>query len=653
MRGVFPVLVSFFLSTTASAQQNDPAAAFGARESIEQISLSPDGTKIAYIAPSKGQASQLFTVDLNANGRTSVALTSSGRPDRLGRCGWISNTRLACNVYGVISDNQDRSYMSRVFAVDADGKNLKMLSNRQSGSANYMAYSGGGVLEALKGDGSRVLMARTFVPEEKAGTLINKTQEGFGVDAVDSETLRATRVVKPIADAVEFLSDGQGQVRIMGLGDYRAGYNTGIIKYRYRPIGSDSWTPLSDYDFQNYIGFNPANIEVATNSVLGFEKLDGRTAVYRVKLDGSGEKSLVFKHDQVDVDQIATIGRSRRPVGISYATDRRYISYFDKDLEALRAKLEKALPNIDQVSFLDSSEDESVLLLMASSDTVPGDYYLLDRRTNKLRPLFAARPELEGYRLASVKSVEVTAADGTKVPAYLTLPPGSTGRNLPALVMPHGGPSARDEWGFDWLAQYFANQGYAVLQPNYRGSWGYGDEWFQQNGFRSWKTAIGDVTDSGRWLVAQGIADPKKLAIFGWSYGGYAALQAGVTAPDLFKAIVAVAPVTDLAQLKLEAVGYSNRRLLEEEIGSGPHLKEGSPAQNAGLISAPVLIVHGLNDVNVNINQSRLMVDRLKDAGRPPEYMEVPELDHYMEDSAIRRAMLSRSSAFLAKALGR
>ena len=238
-------------------------------------------------------------------------------------------------------------------------------------------------------------MARTFVPEEKAGTLINKTQEGFGVDAVDSVTLRATRVVKPIADAVEFLSDGQGQVRIMGLGDYRAGYNTGITKYRYRPIGSDSWAPLSDYDFQNYIGFNPANIEVATNSVLGFEKLDGRTAVYRVKLDGSGEKSLVFKHDQVDVDQIATIGRSRRPVGISYATDRRYISYFDKDLEVLRAKLEKALPNIDQVSFLDSSEDESVLLLMASSDTVPGDYYLLDQKTNKLRPLFAARPELE------------------------------------------------------------------------------------------------------------------------------------------------------------------------------------------------------------------------------------------------------------------
>lgn len=169
MRGVFFVLVSFILSTSASAQQNDPAAAFGARESIEQISLSPDGTKIAYIAPSKGQSSQLFTIDLNGDGKTFVALSSSGKPDRLGRCSWISNTRLACNVYGVISDNQDRSYMSRVFAVDADGKNLKMLSNRQTGTANYMAYSGGGVLEALKGDGNRVLMARIYVQRKRPG----------------------------------------------------------------------------------------------------------------------------------------------------------------------------------------------------------------------------------------------------------------------------------------------------------------------------------------------------------------------------------------------------------------------------------------------------------------------------------------------------
>ncbi|RRB42952.1 alpha/beta hydrolase family protein, partial [Escherichia coli] len=106
-----------------------------------------------------------------------------------------------------------------------------------------------------------------------------------------------------------------------------------------------------------------------------------------------------------------------------------------------------------------------------------------------------------------------TAADGTQIPAYLTLPPGSTGKNLPTIVMPHGGPEARDEWNFDWLSQFFANRGYAVLQPHYRGSTGYGIAWFKENGFKSWRTAIGDVNDSGRWLIKQGIADPAKLAI--------------------------------------------------------------------------------------------------------------------------------------------
>ncbi|MEI9851159.1 MAG: alpha/beta fold hydrolase [Sphingomonas sp.] len=119
--------------------------------------------------------------------------------------------------------------------------------------------------------------------------------------------------------------------------------------------------------------------------------------------------------------------------------------------------------------------------------------------------------------------------------------------------MPHGGPGARDEWGFDWLAQFFAARGYAVLQPNFRGSAGYGEDWFLENGFKSWRTAIGDVNDGGRWLVGQGIAAPAKLAIVGWSYGGYAALQSAVLDPELFKAIVAIAPVTDLGALKEES----------------------------------------------------------------------------------------------------
>lgn len=173
--------------------------------------------------------------------------------------------------------------------------------------------------------------------------------------------------------------------------------------------------------------------------------------------------------------------------------------------------------------------------------------------------------------------------------------------------MPHGGPSARDEWGFDWMAQFFAARGYAVLQPNYRGSAGYGDAWFQENGFRSWNVAIGDVIDGGRWLVKEGIADPHQLAIFGWSYGGYAALQSAVVDPTLFKAVVAIAPVSDLNALKEEHRHWRDWELVSEFIGNGPHTREGSPVEQAGRIHVPVLLFHGELDSNVGVQQSRTM----------------------------------------------
>ena len=217
--------------------------------------------------------------------------------------------------------------------------------------------------------------------------------------------------------------------------------------------------------------------------------------------------------------------------------------------------------------------------------------------------------------------------------------------------MPHGGPSARDEWGFDWLAQFFAARGYAVLQPNFRGSSGYGDSWFQENGFRSWKTAIGDVDDGGRWLIKEGIADPKRLAIVGWSYGGYAALQSPVLAPDLFKAIVAIAPVTDLSTLREEHRNFQDFRLVDTFIGRGDHVKEGSPAQNVAAIKAPVLLFHADQDRNVGIGESRMMASRLRNAGKQVELVEYKGLDHQIDDSDARIAMLDKADSFLRKTL--
>jgi dipeptidyl aminopeptidase/acylaminoacyl peptidase len=218
--------------------------------------------------------------------------------------------------------------------------------------------------------------------------------------------------------------------------------------------------------------------------------------------------------------------------------------------------------------------------------------------------------------------------------------------------MPHGGPGARDEWGFDWLAQYFAARGFAVLQPNFRGSSGYGSAWYQKNGFQSWRVAIGDVNDAGRWLVGEGIANPSKLGIVGWSYGGYAALQSSVLDPQLYKAIVAIAPVTDLEKLRTQYTNYASYPIIDKFIGHGPHIREGSPAQNPETIRAPVLLFHGTVDGNVNVDQSRLMNERLRAAGKQVTLVEFPGLNHGLHDADARTRLLSQSDAFLRTAFG-
>ncbi len=300
------------------------------------------------------------------------------------------------------------------------------------------------------------------------------------------------------------------------------------------------------------------------------------------------------------------------------------------------------------MSFVDASADEKKLLLWAGSDSDPGRFYLFNKDTKGLTEIMPVRPQLDKTPLATMKPVTFPAADGTMIPAYLTLPPGSDGKNLPAIVLPHGGPDARDEWEFSWLPQFFANRGFAVLQPNYRGSTGYGEAWFQQNGFKSWRTAIGDIDDGGRWLLKQGISTPDKIAIVGWSYGGYAALQSAVLDPGLFKAVAAVAPVTDLPTLLERAKRYTDYKLVGSQIGTGPNIVQGSPARNAERIQVPVLLFHGDLDVNVELEQSKIMASRLKAANGKVEFFEYKGLDHQLVDDKVRTEMLDKIDTFLA-----
>lgn len=647
----FVVLSLFAIFLTSSAQaEGDMAKAFGSLGGVLDISLSPDGNNVAFIAPGDGLKTDLFTIDLTKGVPTKI-LTASGDPERLMSCGWVSNLRLVCKMAGNQEYGGKIYGFTNVFSINSDGGNVKLLSKRPNSDSIGYQLGGGSVIDWLPAEDNSVLMTRYYLEENNVGRITKQRDVGWGVDKIDTETGRSRKEEIPQEEAWEYITDGEGNVRVKGMRvkEGRTELDSGRIRYFYRRKGSQSWEPLSTLDYAEREGFEPYAVDAKKNIVYGFQPHNGRKALVSIKLDGSETKELVYAHDEVDVDGLLRIGRKKRVVGVSYATQKRNGVYFDPELAKLATALEKALGGTKSIQFSDSSLDENILLIWAGSDVDPGHYYLFNKTTKAIRPLLAARPLLAEIKLAEVKPMQYQAADGTIIPGYLTLPPGKEAKNLPAIVMPHGGPGSRDEWGFDWWAQFYANQGFAVLQPNFRGSDGYGDDWYQNNGFQSWRTAVGDVADAGKWLISEGIAKADALSIVGWSYGGYAALQAAVIAPDLFKSVVAVAPVTDLETLKSDYDNYYSEKVVREFIGSGPHVTEGSPARNADRIKAPVLLFHGELDQNVDIGHAKLMEDKLEAAGKRVEFIEYPKLDHGLWSSDTRTDMLRRSLAFLPK----
>lgn len=627
---------------------NTAGALFGVRETVQQIDISLDGKQVVYVTPGPGRTSAAYVADLTG-GEPQLVYWSNGSPNRLDWCKFASNNRLVCRVVGEVEVAGVLVPFSRLLAVGTDGKNVKMLGQKSSQYDTRMRQFDGDILDWLPDEDGAVLMARDYIPEAKIGTKIVRTTNGLGIDRIDVATMATTPVENAMKTADYFISDGRGNVRIKAYRPERGGTGqlASRVDYHYRLTESKDWKPFSSWDGK--AGTMPIEVDAGTNSAYVLKTLDGRLALYRVKLDGSMATELVYKNDKVDVDGVVRSGRGSRVIGVTFAEEKRHVIYFDPEYSKLAVALDKAIPNLPMIDFLGSSADNNKLLIRAGSDSDPGRYYVHDRTKRTLNEILLERPALEEVKLASVKPITYPANDGTAIPAYLTLPPGKEkdAHGLPAVVLPHGGPSARDEWGFDWLAQYLAHQGYAVLQPNYRGSAGFGDAWLHENGFKSWRISISDVTAAAKWLGTQGIADPRKLAIVGWSYGGYAALQSGVTEPDVFKAIVAIAPVTDLNLVKLEARDYTNARNVADEIGSGAHIVEGSPLQNARQIKAPVLMFHGTMDLNVGVQHSRKMDANLRSAGKASELVVYDGLEHSLADSNARAQMLDKIGAFL------
>jgi dipeptidyl aminopeptidase/acylaminoacyl peptidase len=639
----------------AAARQAPPAELFGVRDSVQQIDISPDGQKILYLQPGPGRATIVYISDLTPNSEPRIVIRSAGNNERLNSCNFVDNERLICRVSGMLDAQGVLAPFSRLVSMDTNGQNLKLLGQTSSYYDARIRQFDGDVLDWLPGGNGEILMARELVPEVgRTGSHIARTANGLAVERVNVRTLDSRRVEPPNPNASYYLSDGRGNVRMMATNRVDAtGQLLARTDFYYRTMNSRDWRPLGSFGDQTGNSITPLAVDPTLDAAYVLKQLNGRLALYRIKLDGSMVTELVYANDRVDVDDVVRSSHGSRVIGVTYVEDRRRIVYFDPQYAALARGLERAVPNLPLINFGRASADGNRIIVHAGSDSDPGRYYMFDRTAHTLNEIMIDRPELEGTTLATVRAVSYPAADGVSIPAYLTLPPGRDGRNLPAIILPHGGPTARDEWGFDWLAQFLAHQGYAVLQPNYRGSAGYGDQWLQQNGFRSWRTSIGDINAGARWLAAQGIADSHRMAILGWSYGGYAALQSGVTEPGLFRAIVAIAPVTDLQQAKDDFRDYTSARNVAAFIGTGPHIAEGSPLRNVSAITAPVLLFHGDRDLNVNVIHSRRMDQALRGAGKRSELVLFPGLEHDLADSTARIQMLTRIDSFLSANLGR
>ncbi|MFZ0773457.1 MAG: alpha/beta fold hydrolase [Candidatus Sulfotelmatobacter sp.] len=343
----------------------------------------------------------------------------------------------------------------------------------------------------------------------------------------------------------------------------------------------------------------------------------------------------------------------------AYVDDRTRRYFKDKGFEADFKWLTGKLPN-KEISRVSSTLDEQVWLVNAYSDTEPGETYIFDRKTHKLTLQYKVRENLPREALAEMRPVRYKSSDGLDIPAYLTLPKGISGKNLPTIIFPHGGPWGRDVWGYNGYAQFFANRGYAVLSMNFRGSTGYGKK-FLDAGNKEWGRKMqDDVTSGVKYLVDSGIADPKRVGIFGGSYGGYATL-AGVTfTPDLYAAAVELFGPSNLITLLDSIPPYweSIRQMFYQRIGN-PTTPEGkalliarSPLTSADKIKTPLMIAQGANDARVNHAESEQIVIALRDRGFPVEYLLISDEGHGFARPVNNMASVMATEKFFAHYLG-
>lgn len=562
--------------------------------------LSPDGHYLAYLAPYCDRMN-LFVRSIAADGQLGAPIRLTSETDRsLGGYLWADNERL---IYAK-DEGGDENY--HLFGIRRDGSDERAYTNFLGVRA--------GIIDDLPEVSGQILIEMN-----------RRNPEAFDPYRLDLDTGELTLLAENPGNYQGWTTDHEGRLRVVyAIVD---GVNTQIL---YRDHEGEDFRPVLTTNFREnvcYSLFTPDNKMVWGVSNRGRDK----NALVLIDPATAEEREVLFEHERYDVDALTYSRKRQCLLGAFCAGHREPVRhYFDETAREQRARLEKHFPG-RQIGLVDTDRDEVRCIVLVAGDRTRGAYYFYDRESDHMELLAEVAPWLPESEMVPMHPVTFTTRDGLLIEAYLSLPPGvelnAIDAPLPVIVNPHGGPWTRDDWGFSSEVQFLCSRGYAVFQLNFRGSTGYGRK-FLEKSYKQWGLAMqDDITDGVHWLIDSGIADSKRIAIYGASYGGYATLAGACFTPDLYCCAIDYVGVSNLLTF-LQTIPPYWRSMLEmmyEQVGhperDRAQLEATSPALNADAIRCPLFIAQGANDPRVNKDESDQMVTALRSRGVEVEYM--------------------------------
>ena len=552
--------------------------------------ISPDGKFISFTKPYERRMN-IFVQQIGAD--SAVRATSVTDRD-IWSYWWKGNNRLL-----YLQDfGGDENF--HIFGVNPDGSNLTDLTPFEGVRAN--------VVDGMSDHDTDILVS-----------LNKENKEVFDVYRLNTVTGELTLVAKNPGNVSTWITDHNYNIRLAIVTD---GVNSSIM---YRDSGEGEFRNIMTVGFKDT--FQPLFFTFDNQHIYALSDLGrDRQALIRYDLANNQEIEQLYEHPEVDVSSL-TYSRKRKVLtAIGYTDWKSQRKVLDPVMEQYYKILDDRFPGYETYLTY-SNRDEDIWIARTASDRSLGSYYLFDTRSGSITKLADRNPWLPEDQMAQMKPVTLKSRDGLTIHGYLTLPNGVEPKNLPVVVNPHGGPWYRDTWGFNPEVQFLANRGFAVFQLNFRGSTGYGKTFWQAS-FKEWgKKMQDDITDGVTWLIDQGIADPKRVAIYGASYGGYATLAGLAFTPDLYACGVDYVGVANLFTFMSTIPPYWElyRQMIYEMVGDPVKdsvlMAEASPVYHVDNIRVPVLVAQGANDPRVNINESNQIVDGLKKRGIEVVYM--------------------------------